>query len=315
MRSLSNSRNGKIDFDEETTEFLDALKPSTRRTYRPGLSAFQTYYGKPLRHFLDAVEEDRRRSRRERRRVARNTLKGFVEWMEKGEFKPKSIRTYVSAVQSLCVYYEIPVSTRYVNVPPSIPVSTKFPWTLEKVAELVSMIKNLEIKSMAISTFQAGLGISDLLALSYWDIKYEYENGIVPLCFDLARIKTDVPFMTFIGEWGVHILRQHLKGKRLTLNTPIYTISHRTIDSYFERLGQKLYGEYVGQNPMRPYTLRAAFRTLLGDAGMDRDVVKFFMGQRLPEQDRVYHSRSRDGWRDLYRKYKYALTPKNWSTI
>jgi len=197
-------------------------------------------------------------------------------------------------------------------MPSSQPLSSKFPWTLDHVAEFIGLIRKLEMRSIAVTLFQSGLSVSDALSLTYEDIKYEYEEGISPLCFDLARIKTDVPFMTFIGEWGVSLLRKHLGGRRLRLEAPLYSVSHRAIDHYFQRLGRRWMRSYKGQNPCRPHSLRAAFRTLLGDAKMDRDVVKFFMGQRLPEQDRVYHSRSRDGWRDLYRQYEYALTPENW---
>jgi hypothetical protein len=73
------------------------------------------------------------------------------------------------------------------------------------------------------SLIQSGLSISDLLALTYADIKYEFEHRIAPLCFDLARIKTDVSFMTFVGDWGVSLLRQHLAGKELKLQDPIFT--------------------------------------------------------------------------------------------
>jgi len=302
------------DLDEDAKEFLEALDPSTMRVYRVGLGSFQSFYGS-LKDFLDAVEEDLRKPRRQSARVAKNVLKGFVEWLQERDYAPKTIRTCVAAVQSLGKYYEIPISTRYVNLPASHPVSQKFPWTLEKVAEFISLIRKPEVKSLTVTLFQSGLSVSDALALTYGDIKYEYERGVVPLCFDLARIKTDVPFMTFIGEWGVSLLREHLRGRRLRLGSRLYTISHRAIDHYFERLGKRWMGSYRGQNPCRPHSLRAAFRTLLGDAKMDRDIVKFFMGQRLPEQDRVYHSRSRGGWRRIYAEYEWALTPKNWREI
>jgi len=84
------------EFDADTREFLEALDPSTMRVYRVGLGAFQTFYGKPLKNFLDAVEDDLRKPRCERTRVARNTLKGFVEWLQEKEYAPKTIRAYVT---------------------------------------------------------------------------------------------------------------------------------------------------------------------------------------------------------------------------
>lgn len=242
--------------------------------------------------------------------MARKTIKGFAKWLEKKGLAAKTIRSYVAAVQSLALYFDITFTTRYVDLPAAVPVSEKFPWSIETVTKLIDMITDLELKSASVNLFQSGVGITDLRLLTYSDIKYEYEHEIVPLCFDLSRHKTSTPFMTFIGTWGINLLRQHLKGHKLKLDTPLYTISHRTIDDKFQMLAKEFVGKYNGFNPIRPHSLRAGFRTLLGDAGCDRDVVKFWMGQRLPEQDRVYHSRSRDGWRDQYAKYEHALTPE-----
>jgi len=301
------------------SEFLDSFGVGTRRVYKAGLEAFLEFYrltgkGQTLDDFLDAVEEDLRRPRRERKRVDRNVLKEFVRSLEE-KYAHKSIRSYVSAVQSFARYYGITISTRYVDMPSSMPISNKFPWTLDKVVAFIGKIDDSEIRSIAVTIFQSGLSISDILSQTWGDIKYEYERGIVPLCFDLARIKTDVPFMTFLGRWGFALLKKHLEGKKLQLEDPLYTVSHRLIDLCFERLGKKWVGEYKGQNPCRPHSLRAAFRTILREAGIGHDTVEFFMGHELPEQVRVYNSRTRDGWRGIYGKFEYALTPKGINLI
>ena len=305
------------------SEFLDSFSPGTRRVYKAGLEAFLKFYksrskryggkGETLDDFLDSVEEDLRRPRRQKKHVARNILKGFVAWLKGEKYAPKTSRAYVSAVQSFAGYYDLTISTKYVDMPSSRPVSDKFPWTLDKVVDFIGMIDDSQIKSIGVTIFQSGLAISDILALTYGDIKYEYERGIMPLCFDLARIKTDVPFMTFIGEWATSLLRSHLEiyrksAKRLRLEDPLYTVSPRLIDLEFEKLAKKWVGDYKGQNPARPHSLRAAFRTILGESGMPYDTVEFFMGHELPEQVRVYNSRTRDGWRKIYARFEPALT-------
>jgi len=77
-------------FDEETEEFLGALDPSTRKLYRSGLLAFQKFYGAPIKCFLDGLEQDMQRPRRERKRVGRNTLKEFIEWLRFSGYAPKT---------------------------------------------------------------------------------------------------------------------------------------------------------------------------------------------------------------------------------
>lgn len=296
-------------------EFLDSFNQGTRNVYEPGLGTFLLFYkskyGKgSLEDFLDALEEDLQRSRRERKRVGRNILREFVRWMEKEKYAPKTVRAYVSAVQSLAAYYDLRISARYINLPTSQPVSQKFPWTVGKVAEFVAMLPTVELQSIAVTTFQSGLGPADILGLTWNDIKYEYEHHKVPLCFDFSRKKTDVPFMTFIGKWGESLLRKHLKGKTLGLSDEIYSVSHRMISHHFKKLGEKWMGNYQGLNPCRLYSLRAAFRTLLSDENVDPQYIEFWMGHRAPEQRRVYISKSREGWRKTYAQYEYALTPE-----
>jgi len=299
--------------DENAEEFLDAVSPSTRKVYRSALEAFLVFYqhagyGKTLTDFLDAIEADMRLPRKARKRVARNVLKEFVRFCN-ARWKPKTVRVYTGAVQSFAGYFDIKVTTRYVDLPSSQPMSKKFPWSLEKVAEFIEMIERPIIKAVGVAIFQSGLSISDVLAQTYGDIKHEYEEGIVPLCFDLARIKTDVPYMSFISTWGVDTLKEALKGRRLNLDTRLYPVSARSVQICFQNQAREWLGEYKGHNPCRPHSLRAAFRTLLGDAKADRDVVEFWMGHAVPEQYRVYHCRSRDGWRALYKQYEKFLTP------
>jgi len=292
-----------VDFDKDTVEFLEALDSGTRKIYSCGLAAFQEFY-KPqgtIKGFLDRVEEDSLRSRRDKQRVARNTLKEFLEWLHGKGYKSKTVRAYVAAVQSEAKYFDLPISTRYVDVPVGKPFSQKYPWTIDDISKFVSMIGKPIHKAIAVSIFQSSLGISDLLALTYGDIQHEFEQGVVPICLDLARIKTDVPFMTFIGDWGVSLLKQHLAGNSLKPEDRLFRITSSAVDGYFERLARKFVGEYQGNNPIRPHSLRAAFCTLLSDHKVNPLYIEFWMGHHVAEQQRVCVSKSREGWRETYR--------------
>jgi len=67
------------------------------------------------------------------------------------------------------------------------------------------------------------------------DIKREYKKKASPLCFEITRQKTDVPFMTFIGDWGPSILRVHLsKAGKKQDSDPIYTMTE--IREFFDAL-------------------------------------------------------------------------------
>ena len=300
-----------MSFDENTVEFLNALKPSTRKIYECGLSAFQSFYREKgfasVKVFLDQVEEDMRKPRLEKKRVARNVFREFIVYLQGKGLSPKTIGVYVASVQSEAKYFDLPISMRYVDMPSQLPVSSKYPWTLKDVSKFIGLIDKPIYRSIVATLFQSGLAISDVLALEYGDIQREFESDVTPLCIDLARIKTDVPHLTFIGGYAVHCLREHLGKSRLEINSILYEISDRAVQAYFERLAKGFVGEYKFNNPARPHSLRAAFRTLLADAGMPTQEIEFFMGHHLADQERVYMSRSRDGWRDLYKKFESAL--------
>ncbi|MGB9671827.1 MAG: tyrosine-type recombinase/integrase [Candidatus Norongarragalinales archaeon] len=302
--------------EPEVEEFLSAHKPGTRHVYEEALDNFREFYmeteKKTISDFLAQVEEDLQRHRLQKTRVARKTLNAFIVWLQNKGRSPKTINTYVGVVQSLARYFDIPVSLRFVNRPPSKAIHKKHPWTIEEVAKFVDMMDNIQYKSIATAIVQSGLSISDLLGLTYGDIREEFEKGITPLCLDLSRVKTNVPFVTFLGSWALEHLKQHLAGCRLKDDTPIYQITGRAVDEYFRKVGQKFGRKRWDRNPYSPHSLRAAFRTILSDHKIDHIIIEFWMGHRVPEQQIVYVSKSREGWRETYRTMAEPhLTPSN----
>jgi hypothetical protein len=118
----------------EVSEFLSALKFRTRNVYRRGLEVFQEFYSGQgsIGDFLDRVERDRLLPRSQRKHVDRMTLNNFVAWLQNKGYSPKTIRIYVGSVQSLAKYFDVPISLRYVQLPPAHPVNKKHPWTTDE---------------------------------------------------------------------------------------------------------------------------------------------------------------------------------------
>lgn len=290
---------------------MDAQKKSTATVYGCGLNLFEKFFKGSVSDFLDVVEEDLRRPRFERKRVRQKTLNKFVKWLTEKNYAKKTIRSYVTSVQAFAEYLDVPFSLKHVKLPDSVAQSKKFPWNLGYIWDFVCLMEDdLELQTFAVNAFQLGWGTEEVLNLTYEDIKREFESGIVPLCVDSIRGKTTVHSMSFVGGWGVNLLQKFLKDKSLKIDSPIFSLSQRTITERFRVLAEQFIGEYTGRNPARPHSLRAAFRTLLSEAGLDRDIVKFFMMQSVPEQDEVYHTRTRDGWRGIYNSFEWALTPE-----
>ena len=291
----------------EVEEFLLALKPGTRKVYGRGLTLFAEFLKEQkmggISDFLNEVELDLQRPRLQKKYVARKTLNAFIEHLQAKGYPPNSVNAFVGAVQALGKYYDIPIGGKYVKRPATQSIHKKHPWTIEEIGEFVSMMDDIQLQCIAACIVQSGLSLSDLLRLTYGDIKAEYERGITPLCLDMVRKKTGVPFLTFLGKWAVSLLKEHLKDRRLTDKTPIFTKHPVSIERRFKTLGEKFAGEKFNgkRNPYSPHSLRAAFRTILSDHKIDHIIIEFWMGHKVPEQQIVYVSKSREGWRETYR--------------
>lgn len=302
----------QIRFCSEVLEFLSVLSGGTRNVYRRGLAVFQQFHSSQgsIRDFLDCVERDRLLPRSERKRVDRLTLNGFVDWLQERGYSPKTIRIYVGAVQSLAKYFDIPISLRYVQLPPAQPINKKHPWIIEEVGKFVDIIDKPIYKSVAASIVQSGLSLSDLLALRYVDIREEFENGITPICLSLTRKKTGIAFITFLGNWSVRLLKDYLANLKLDDEAPIYDVSSRAAHAYFHKTAQRFAGNFKGRNPYSPHSLRAAFRTFLSDHKVDPLYIEYWMGHAMPEQQSAYINKSQESWRQTYKEQaELWLTP------
>ncbi|MEM3601419.1 MAG: hypothetical protein QXN87_01955 [Candidatus Bathyarchaeia archaeon] len=59
------------------------------------------------------------------------------------------MRSYIGAVQGLAKYYDIPISLRYVNLPPAQPIHKKHPWTIEEIDDFMALMNKPLYKSAA----------------------------------------------------------------------------------------------------------------------------------------------------------------------
>ena len=299
------------EFNDQATEFIIAQKrTSTKQTYSAAFDLFRRFYQPQgtIRDFLVRIEIDHNQpSFLDQKRVAINTMNDFVAYMKKDtDLKAKSIRTYAGAVQSLVKYFlpkDVKISTRYADLPSPNASRKKAPWTLERVSQFAALMNQRIYKALVATFFQSGISISDVQAFTYRDIKEEHEAGTVPLCLDMIRIKTDSPYMTFIGRTGVTLLQEYLATRgSLELDAPLFPISISAVERYFNRRAKKLPG-YDGSLQYGPASLRTGFRTLMRRAGCPEEFVDFWTGRRAE----IYKIMPRSAWRAEYSKFASAV--------
>ena len=315
-------------FDPKIEEFLEGKNPGTRSIYRAGLLTFEEFY-KPqgsIPDFLDKLERDRGLGWRQAEDVASTVIRKYVDWLLKVKmFKRKTVRVYVASVQQLAKKYHVPFSTNDTHLPASNPDLKKYAWTVEDVVRFFNLFDSQMYRSMGVLIFQSFIDCSTTLALTYGDIQKEYEANRVPLCIDTERVKSDIPFMSFIGKWGIKELNKWLDPQLkdgLTSDTKLFPTSKVQTCAYFRKKAELFLGEKFEKGERTTcgtHSLRASGSTLArdsttGDSEHNRAVdryLDFFMGKTVEEQKRVYSSKSKEGWRETWRTcVEPYVTPK-----
>jgi hypothetical protein len=309
-------------FESNIQSFLDLKKPSTKRIYTAGLTAFAEFYQPKgtIGDFLDRLEANQNKGWRQTENISDQEISDFVKWL-KLRYKNKTVRSYVGAIQALAKKKNLPFSTRDCQLPVSNPDLKKYEWTIDKAVEFLNYFELPIYRSLGALIFQSFFDCSTALELTYGDIQKEYEKGVLPLCLDTERFKTGIPFMSFIGKWGYIELRKYL-GTRNNIKAtdrlfasyedPTKPISETSAIAYFRRRAEDFLHhkfEERERNPCGTHSLRAGGSTLARNniTGDDEHVravdryIDFFMGKVVAEEKRVYMSKSKEGWRQTWR--------------
>lgn len=313
---------------EEAEEFLTLKRKSTAKTYRFGLNHFADYYSQKhdasredvFAHFLDRLYKNFQLPRREQKRLVELEISGFIEYLKKREMSGKSIRVYFAAIQNFLKYYRFPAQASFIgNLPPSTPKkeNKKHAWQLPEIQRFVKHAKNYRDKAVILCLFQSGLGVGDLVALDYRDIKKEFEEETLPLCLELTRKKTGVVFKTFLGRDAAHYLKLYLQTRgKLEEDAPLFAmwgserrVTTGAIEKRFRDLALKL--GYINHgddsyNPCRPHSLRSAFRSQLTGEAAD-SLIEFWMGHAIGEEKRAYLNLPVEKLRERYMGFEQFL--------
>lgn len=302
-------------FEPKIQEFLDKKKPGTKAIYTAGLAAFKEFYQPQgtIADFLDRFEADHNLGWRQTQHVAVNVITDYVAWL-KERYRRKTVRAYTGAVQQLTKYCcDRTFSTRDCKLPASNPDLKKYSWTLESAVKFLDLFEIQMYRSFGVLIFQSFFDCSTTLQLEYRDIQKEYESEVVPLCLDTERFKTEIPFCSFIGKWGVAELHRYLDARvNLKPESKLFPVSEPSTIAYFRRRAEEFLGREFKpkeRNTCGTHSLRASGSTLArnnikGDDEHMRAVdryLDFFMGKIVAEDRRVYMSKSREGWRETWR--------------
>lgn len=328
----------KESFGPLVEEYL-AMKPkSTRAVYASGFRKFNEWYNDKgsLETFIKVIHEELQKPPLERRRIAELTANEWVEWLLEHKFSANSIHGYFCGIQNLLKYYHIPVSKKWIgNLPPraSKDENEKHEWKLEHIKTFFELATNYRDKALILCLFQSGQGIHEIKELNYGHIKTELEEGTLPLVLKLRRKKTNTKYRTCLGRDAVHYLKLYLQTRNnLMDDSPLFTkigneqrITKAAIEKRFRELAEAAtFIDYTPRedvehfsekqyNPVRPHSLRAAFRSRLTNK-MDSDLIEYLMGHEISDVKKAYLNMPTDELRELFAAFEKHLAIEKTST-
>lgn len=319
--------NELLELGIEVEEFLAAKRSVSFKVFRSALNNFMRYYrGRhgeeaTLSGFLDALDTNAAKPRRERTRLAEAELNTFIDYLKNKELSNNSIRTYVMVIKNFLKYKGFTVTNNFIKIPPekSMKENRKHPWKIDDVRAFVNNANSMRDKALILCMFQSGISVGEICRLDYGNIKKEFEAGVLPLILELTRGKTGVEFKTFFGRDAVKYLRLYLETrKNLKHKTPLFTqmnsdtkrLTKWAIQSKFREYSTQItfarHNEANNYNPIRPHSLRSGFNSrLTGKA--DRTLIEFFMGHSIGTEKLAYLNLPNDELRELYANIEHLL--------
>jgi hypothetical protein len=312
-------------FDPQTEEFLAAMGTSAK-TYRPALTKFQAFLvnlpdpswkdsATPLQLFLDKVEEDMTRPKRQRLRIARKTLQGFVDYLKSSGKSGNTVNTYVAAVQSMASFSETELTRKFVDIPKPKAKTKAYPWGVQMLEKFIKLEKKPLYQVITGLYWQSGLSVGDATRILYGGIKDEFEAEVCPICLDFTsegRHKTGVEFRSFFGPETIELFKRYFKAEGTPeAEDPVFPVGERAIQKNYACIAEEILGSYEGRNPMAEHTIRKKFRTNIVNAGCPESYAEYFMGHNLGgDLRKTYTLMSNDQWRVEYKKVMPATAFK-----
>jgi integrase/recombinase XerD len=312
----------------EVEAFFATKGSATKRVYKAALNYFLEFYqtkhgeDKTLSTFLDELDKNMKLPRRQRRRLSEEELNGYISFLQEKKMSNNSIRAYVAGLQNFLKYYSFQVSTAFVKVPSNkvAKKNKKHAWKLVEIQEFVKVANSMRDKAVILCLFQSGLGIQELVNLNYEDVAKELEGNKLPLMLHLTRQKTGIDFKTFLGRDSIKYLKLYLQTRSgLRHDSPLFTLQGSNNERLTTGAIEKKFRDFAtevsfiqeyemeGYNPIRPHSLRSAFRSRL-TGRTDPSLIEFLMGHSIGAEKRAYINLPDEELRELYANHEHLLS-------
>lgn len=301
----------------------------------------------PAELFKEAIDEEENGTSKRRRKIKDHLYK-YIEFLNKSNDSPYTIKTRLSIVKSFYNSLEIEM--------PSLPRSKNSITCLEKnlaiptkndLAETLNACENKLERAIILTGISSGLSSVDIRDLKVKTFKEGYDPETEITTLKLRRSKTNVDFITFLTPEASRAIWEYIKYRSRTINADhkkrkaqldkqrIYSddnylfVLKRIDPKYLEnkdeelrRLNRNTYMEIYRSvamrahkrsgkgdwNLIRSHNLRKFFNSALLNAGADSFFTEYCMGHKIDGTKAAYFRGDPVKLRNIYARYIPYLT-------
>ncbi|MGB2727220.1 MAG: tyrosine-type recombinase/integrase [Halobacteriota archaeon] len=325
----------KVKETEEVKVILAGRSENTRRNYLSGLKKYCEFRNLEPDELIDEIEENVKKSPRERERAERE-VKKFYDWLrEDKKLSSGTIHVCITAVRAF--YRDNGFPLRPLRLPTTRVKKENIRRVLkaEDVKKMVNCCKNSRDRAVVLMLFQGGFDTQTLLSLDYGDVKGGLKNEEEPLVIHVVRQKEGVDYKTCIGHDAIEALglylheremgTRYIPAEKLKPGAPLF-ISERVFDMkkrkrltnigvviVFKELARRAGVVDVEDlkrsdiNIVGAHALRKSFSTICRNSGVPPDLVEFMIGHRL-KFNGAYYEPSDEKLKEEYRKAEPFLS-------
>lgn len=223
------------------------------------------------------------------RRHAEDRLDRFFQELEEGLSRNTCVLAY-NAVRS---FYKANYLKLEAEEPPQAwPVRVKPGLTREGLRTMLDCTEKLAYTAYILCQVQSGLGVSDLLGLSFQDVKRQLEAGLDHIHLRLLRGKRKELgfFDTFFGRLSTRALRRYLSGREgLKQHDRLIPYTARGVNKFLKRLSYGAGLEWkVSSHDLRKFFATNLKLARVNDPAFNEALIEYWQGHSLGKVKGAY---------------------------
>jgi site-specific recombinase XerD len=287
--------------------------PNTRRMYLYWLERFCRYSDRSPDELIAERREDLRSGEDYVRHRAEDRLDAWFSELERSGLSRNSCVQAYNAIRSF--YKANRMELKMDETPSSWPSRIKPGLTREEFGRLLEACRKPMHRAYILCQAQSGLGVGDLLRITYGDVQSQLRKDVDHIHLRLLRGKEKQlgQFDTFFGRMATQALKEYLKTRGdLNPADRLFPITARAVNKFLKTLSYRAGLDWI----VSSHSLRKFFSTQLkmarvNDPAFNETLIEYWMGHSLGRTRGAYFLPPVEEQLQLYKQAEARLEPEH----